>query len=204
MRTVLGVAAGVLFTTSLQQELVPDVASPWHIGHVGPASAMPRAQTKSADTGGDRLRSIASDVTAIAARPERFRTDAAERIDGQCILIDDALRGVKSALASCTPRSASSMSMHCPSILSAASVLKRSGRAAMAVTSLAMLLSLSPPVSADFVCARGMAEAGPTCPMCHGDATSGTNSCCKLVVKSTPAATPSTVRIDDGRANDRV
>ena len=108
MRTVLGVAAGVLFTTSLQQELVPDAASPWHIGHVGPASAMPRAQTKYADTGGDRLRSIASDVTAIAARPERFRTDAAERIDGQCILIDDALRGVHDAsvdflwIATCT------------------------------------------------------------------------------------------------------
>jgi len=96
------------------------------------------------------------------------------------------------------------MSMHYPSILSAASVLKRSGRVAVAATSLAMLLSLSSPVSAYFVCARGMAEAGPTCPMCHGDATSGPNSCCKLIVKSTLAATPSTVRIDDGRANDRL
>jgi len=96
------------------------------------------------------------------------------------------------------------MSMHHPSILSAASVLKRSGRAAMVVTSLAMLLSLSSPVSAYFVCARGMAEAGPSCPMCHGHATSGPNSCCKLIVKSTVAANPSTVRIDDGRANDRL
>jgi len=95
------------------------------------------------------------------------------------------------------------MIMHYPSILSAASVLRRSGRAAVAVTSLAMLLTLSSPVSAHFVCARGMAEAGPTCPMCHGDATTGPNSCCKLIVKSTSAATPSTVRIDDGRANDR-
>ncbi len=95
------------------------------------------------------------------------------------------------------------MSMHYPSILSAASVLRRSSRATIVVTSLAMLLSLSSPVSAYFVCARGMAEAGPTCPMCHGDATSGTNSCCKLIVKSTLAATPTTVRIDDGRANDR-
>jgi len=82
MRTVLGVAAEVLFTISLQQELGPVVASPWHIGHVGPASAMPRAQTNRADTGDDRVRSIASDVTATAARPERLRTDAAERIDG--------------------------------------------------------------------------------------------------------------------------
>ncbi len=95
------------------------------------------------------------------------------------------------------------MNMNHPSILSAASALKRSGRAAGALTALAVLLSLSSPVSAYFVCARGMAEAGPTCPMCHGHATSGPNSCCKLIVKSTLAASPSSARIDDGRANDR-
>jgi hypothetical protein len=69
--------------------------------------------------------------------------------------------------------------------------------------SLAMLLGLSSPVSAYFVCARGMAEAGPACPMCHGDATLAPNSCCKLIVKSTLATSPSTVRINDARANDR-
>jgi hypothetical protein len=95
------------------------------------------------------------------------------------------------------------VSMHRPSILSAASALKRSGRAVTAVASLAMLLSLSSPVSAYFVCARGMAEAGPMCPMCHGDATPGPDPCCKLIVKSTIAASPSTVRVDDGRANDQ-
>jgi len=96
------------------------------------------------------------------------------------------------------------MIMRRPSILSAASALKRSGRAVTAVASLAMLLSLSSPVSAYFVCARGMAEAGPNCPMCHGDATPSPNSCCKLIVKSTLAASLSTVRMDDGRANDRL
>ena len=96
------------------------------------------------------------------------------------------------------------MSMYHPSILSSALAMKRSGRATMAVTSLAMLLSLSAPASAYFVCARGMEQAGPTCPMCHGDASAGANSCCKLIVKSTLAASPSTVRIEDGRANDRV
>ena len=96
------------------------------------------------------------------------------------------------------------MSMDHLSILSAALAMKRSGRATMAVTSLAMLLSLSAPASAYFVCARGMEQAGPTCPMCHGDASAGASSCCKLIVKSTLAASPSTVRIEDGRANDRV
>jgi len=60
---------------------------------------MPRAQTKYADAGADRLRSIASDVTAIVARPERFMANAEERIDGWYILIDDALRAVHDARA---------------------------------------------------------------------------------------------------------
>jgi hypothetical protein len=43
---------------------------------------MPRAQTKYADTGDDRPRSMASDMKTIAERPDRLRTDTAERIDG--------------------------------------------------------------------------------------------------------------------------
>jgi hypothetical protein len=99
MRTVLGLVARVLFTISLQQELGADVASPWHIGHAGPASAMPRAQTKYADTGDDRPRTMASDMKTIAERPDRLRTDTAERIDGWCMFIDDALRPVHDARA---------------------------------------------------------------------------------------------------------
>src|SRR5919198_3081975 len=54
----------------------------------------------------------------------------------------------------------------------------------------AMLVSLPGRATGHFVCTRGMAEAGPTCPLCHGDATATEpgpgvrNSCCKFVVGS--------------------
>ena len=57
----------------------------------------------------------------------------------------------------------------------------------------AMLLSLPGRVTGHFVCMRGMAEAGATCPRCHTHAAAGQtaadvgNSCCKFVAGQ-PAA----------------
>src|SRR5213593_2830860 len=51
----------------------------------------------------------------------------------------------------------------------------------------AMLVSLPGGAPGHFVCTLGMAEAGPACPLCHGDASSEQpggeigNGCCKFV-----------------------
>ena len=58
----------------------------------------------------------------------------------------------------------------------------------------AMLASLPGRAMGHFVCTLGMAEAGPTCPLCHGHASGEQpgagvgNSCCKFVAGQPVAA----------------
>jgi len=52
---------------------------------------------------------------------------------------------------------------------------------------LLLVALLAPPASAGvgrFVCVRGMAEAGASCPMCHGERAATRNPCCKWVERN--------------------
>lgn len=51
-------------------------------------------------------------------------------------------------------------------------------------TLFAALLVLPSLSQGRFICTKGMAEAGPACPRCHGTATAVANPCCKWVVRA--------------------
>ncbi len=66
-----------------------------------------------------------------------------------------------------------------------------------------MLLALFSPLAATanarFVCTKGMAQAGPSCPRCHGHGArpSGPASrtpCCRVVIDPAPVATTSMIQ----------
>ena len=45
------------------------------------------------------------------------------------------------------------------------------------------------------MCNRGMAEAGPDCPSCHGHAPLSRSSCCTWIEKFAPQASPASLRL---------
>ena len=81
------------------------------------------------------------------------------------------------------------------SIRSAVLALKRSTRAGTHLALLGIVLSAASPAPGRFVCNRGMAEAGPDCPSCHGHAPLTRSSCCTWIEKFAPQASPSSLRL---------
>jgi hypothetical protein len=55
-------------------------------------------------------------------------------------------------------------------------------RALSAVLVLGMVVSIPASAGVRMVCTRGMAEAGPACPLCHGSEASGPPGCCRVDV----------------------
>jgi len=69
-------------------------------------------------------------------------------------------------------------------------LLRRSGfRATVAQSLLAAVLVLPFSSVGHFVCTKGMVEAGPACPMCHGAPSGVANACCKWVEDRTASST---------------
>ena len=61
-------------------------------------------------------------------------------------------------------------------------------------TMLLAILALPASATTKYVCSKGMAEAGPACPRCHGhesqDSDQATDSpCCRVVINAAPTAT---------------
>ena len=91
-----------------------------------------------------------------------------------------------------------------PSILAMAFGLKPVGRAAIAIVLLGSLLVPMAFSAGTLVCTRGMAQAGPACPLCHGHSSATPNPCCKWIEMNAAAANSSVDRLTDGRGNDRL
>lgn len=64
------------------------------------------------------------------------------------------------------------------------------------------LAALDASAKVGFICTKGMVEAGPACPLCHGTSDQGPSSCCTWVVKDSQLSAAAQISRLASKASD--